>query len=613
MEECIDQLAELSRSQVEFPRFVAQVLSSAVQLGGVCQAILWMQIDTDGWQPIGQRPAEPVLDSAVLEQRQTTLAEVASTAQSRIVTQWGLFPIRSAGQTVAILDVTCTAAISSAASEFLAALCEITADYLALAELRQLRALKTQWQKWDHYTQRLGISPELLSVCAVIANDGRLLAECDRVSVLTGQGRTLTLRAVSGVDRVEPRSSTTRSLERLAGQVSQSGQPAWSSEPAGQLTESIERHLREAQASAIGFLPILSHQKHPIAVIVVEQFQPLQNPEAWRTHGEQLALRSATALRSAWERSEIPWLGLWGGLRHLPEFLVRPWTLFVLLLVAAIIASLCLIRTEFTVTGSAKLWPAHRREVFASTSGIIDQIHVDHGAQVQKDQPLLVLRDPQLESEAPRIIGEIATVNERLKGIQAARLTGSNFPDAVARARQLVSEEEELKQQLLTLDAQRTLIEERKAALTLSSPIAGMVLTWDVTQQLTARPVERGQSLLTIGDTSGPWIVELFVEDKDIGPILRTRHATPEPVVDFQLTAEPGPIYQGRVHDVSLSTQTDGNGRSYVRIEIEFDRSQMAQLRPGATVIPRVRCGQKPLGYVWLHDLIEAVRTRILF
>ncbi len=51
-----------------------------------------------------------------------------------------------------------------------------------------------------------------------------------------------------------------------------------------------------------------------------------------------------------------------------------------------------------------------------------------------------------------------------------------------------MADEELLKQQLLTLEAQKRLIDQRTTALTLSSPIAGTVLTWDVTQQLSAGP-----------------------------------------------------------------------------------------------------------------------------
>lgn len=610
MEESIDRLSELSRSSVEFSVFFRELLTQAVTPGGASQAILWMQVSSGRWSPVGQRPSEIAIDTQTIDQRQPLLNHVAASCRVRVETPRNWFPIQSVQQTVAILEASHPLGRNSASNEFLAAAAEIAGEYLVLAELRQLRKWKSQWQQWDQYALRLAESFDLARVCATIVNDGRMAAGCDRVSVLAGRG--LTLKAVSGVDRIEPRSSSTRSMERLATRVARSGVPVWSvgEEPA---SEEIEKHMRDTSTTALGLVPILDHQKRPIAVIAIEQFQAVSNQEAWRARGEQLAQRSSVALQAAVDRSEAPWLGSWRGMSGLSGSVLRPGMLFSLLLFAGVVAALCFVKAEFTVTGSAKLWPEQRREVFASTTGIVDQIHVEHAAEVQKDQPLLVLRDPEVESETPQILGKIATIQERLKGIQAARLTGDNTPDAVARARQLVADEEELKQQLLTLEAQKKLIEERTAALTLVSPIAGTVLTWDVTQQLSARPVERGQSLLTIGDTTGPWIVEILVEDKEVGPLLQARQAKPDLAVDFTLAAEPGTVYRGQIHNVSLSTETEGSGQGYVRVQVRFDRGQMAQLRPGATVIPRIHCGKRSLGYVWLHDLIDAVRTRVLF
>ncbi len=38
-----------------------------------------------------------------------------------------------------------------------------------------------------------------------------------------------------------------------------------------------------------------------------------------------------------------------------------------------------------------------------------------------------------------------------------------------------------------------------------------------------------------------------------------------------------------------------------------------ADLRPGATVTAKVYCGRRSLGYVWFHDLLAFVQSRILF
>ena len=667
MERSIDHLADLARSDIEPGRFFAEVLGRAIQPGGASRAILWRQSLEGAWQPAGELPTNDKLDAAAIEQRQELLVEVSTDEQPRIVsTLLGsspvgpvppanifvppeeagrtgptppqnhagshvLSPIRHAGATVGILETAhsldATGQLPPDTFQFFAALCEITADFLSQHELQQLRRARGVWQQWDQFSHRLWQSLELPSVCAAIANDGRLLAGCDRVSVLIRRGRAFQLKSVSGVERVEPRSSATRSLESLARLVARQGRPVWRGSADSTASDGgdthfedlLLRHVRDSGAIGVGIVPVLAKRDErdrspSSAVIVFEHFQPLDDLVEWQSRGESLANRSGLTLRSAIERSDIPWLGLWQRVQRLPQLLLRPSTLFVLALLAGIVAALVLIPAEFTVTGPAELWPDHRREVFASTSGIVDQILVAHGEDVTLDQPLLVLRDPELETETPRIIGEIATVNERLKGVQAARLTGGNTPDAASRARQLTAEEEELKERLRTLERQRLLVEERRAGLTLRSPIAGRVLTWDVSQHLSARPVERGQALLTIGETSGPWIVEVRVPDKDAGHMLRARKALrPELDVEFLLASEPGRTYRGRVREVSLSSEADDASRSHVRVVVAFDRDQIEQLRPGATALPRIRCGRQPLGYVWLHDLIDAIRTRLLF
>ena len=654
MERSIDHLADLARSEIEPGRFFAEVLGRAIQPGGASRAILWRQSLEGAWQPAGEVPPNDKLDAASIEQRQELLVEVSTDEQPRIVSTLSgsshaagsshagsngsvvegshvLSPIRHAGQAVGILETAhgldAAGQLPPDTFQFFAALCEITADFLSQHELQQLRRARSIWQQWDQFSHRLWQSLDLSSVCAAIANDGRLLANCDRVSVLVRRGRTFQLKSVSGVERVEPRSSATRSLESLARLVARQGRSVWRGEADSTISEGsdthfediLERHVRDSGATGVGIVPVIAKRDEqdrspPSAVIVFDHFQPLGDLADWQSRGETLANRAGLTLRAAIERSDIPWLRLWQRVQRLPHLLLRPATLLTLALLTAIVAALVLIPAEFTVTGPAELWPDRRREVFASTSGIIDKILVAHGDDVTLDQPLLVLRDPELETETPRIIGEIATVNERLKGVQAARFAGGNTPDAASRARQLTADEEELKERLRTLERQRVLIEERRAGLTLRSPIAGKVLTWDVTQHLSARPVERGQALLTIGETAGPWIVEVRVADKDAGHMLRARKTLrPELDVEFLLASEPGRTYRGQVREVSLSSEADDASRSHVRVVVGFDRDQLEQPRPGATALPRIRCGQQPLGYVWLHDLIDAIRTRLLF
>ena len=50
-----------------------------------------------------------------------------------------------------------------------------------------------------------------------------------------------------------------------------------------------------------------------------------------------------------------------------------------------------------------------------------------------------------------------------------------------------------------------------------------------------------------------------------------------------------------------------------VKVDVAIDRGALTEPRPGATVIARIHCGRRSLGYVWLHEVWEFIQTRILF
>lgn len=158
-------------------------------------------------------------------------------------------PVRQSAQTIGILETAHETfgndELPGEVVQFLAMLCEIAADYFAQFELHQLRQLRLEWKKWDQFSQQLWASLDLDSVCAVIANEGRLLVDCDRVSVLVRQGRSYRLNCVSGVDRTEPRSSATQSLESLATVTARSNQPIWLEQSMDSVANRIDPHREE--------------------------------------------------------------------------------------------------------------------------------------------------------------------------------------------------------------------------------------------------------------------------------------------------------------------------------------------------------------------------------
>lgn len=634
MERSIDELAELSRGDLEPGKFFGEVLRRAMHPGGASRAILWRSSLEGAWERAGELPASEGLDPERIADRQELLDDVASDTQPRVLHESPnladgnpgglrvLSPLRHAGATVGILEtghLLSGNGPSPAIYQYFAALSEITADYLSQQELQQLRQAKSMWLQWDQYQQRLAQSLDLESVCATVANDGRIVIDCDRISVLVNRGGHFRVAAISGVERPDPRAGGIRTLESLAQQTAGLGRTFWdattdTSKDSG-LNELILRHRQESAVTNLGVVPLpSSRQKLPEAMVVFENFSPHGSWPAMQGRAESLVHRSAFHVRTALERSEIPWLTAWQRLRDSRWILKNTGVKLAAVVMVAVVVALTVIPAELTISGQAELWPNTRRDVFASTSGIVDQILVKHGDEVREQQPLIVLRDPELEQDVPKVAGEIATMTERLRAIQIARLTGGVTAEAISRSRQLAAEEEELKERLATLERQRALVEDRRQRLTLRSPIAGHVLTWDITQHLSARPVERGQSLLTVGETDGPWILDVRVADKDAGHLLRGRKRSKSALaVNFSLPSEPGQIYHGTVRDVSLASESDDRSAGHVRIVVEFDRAQVAQLRPGATAIPRIHCGRHSLGYAWLHDFVDAIRLRLLF
>jgi len=88
-----------------------------------------------------------------------------------------------------------------------------------------------------------------------------------------------------------------------------------------------------------------------------------------------------------------------------------------------------------------------------------------------------------------------------------------------------------------------------------------------------------------------------------------TLHAT------YILGTNPGARHKGTVREVEKRAVVEGEEGNVVHVRIDIDTKDhdIADLRPGASVTAKINCGRASLGYVWFHDLIGFVQSRILF
>jgi multidrug efflux pump subunit AcrA (membrane-fusion protein) len=352
---------------------------------------------------------------------------------------------------------------------------------------------------------------------------------------------------------------------------------------------------------------------------VLEWFAMPESNEFARKRIELAARHSAMALAIAQATEQLPLIRLsrtLGRIKWLAEARQLPATLWGIAVVAAIVLALVFLPADFEVAADGVLQPVHRREIFSPVDGVVDAVLVEHQDEVVAGQPLLRLRSPALDFERARLEGELQTAQKRLAAIQAARFDQDSVQNGSShRHLQLTAEEEELKLKLNSLRQQEQLLAAQREELVIRAPIAGQVLTWDVAGLLTARPVERGQLLLSLGDVAGRWQLELKVPDQQVGYVLAAhRQHDPEMSlpVSFLRVTEPGAVYEGQVERIALRSQVDENGETVVRVTVRFDEL-LDNPQPGGGVIGRIHCGRRSLGFVLLHDAWNNIQRRVLF
>jgi multidrug efflux pump subunit AcrA (membrane-fusion protein) len=510
----------------------------------------------------------------------------------------------------------------------LAALCEVVADFHRARRLRTFQHRIESFGRFERFSQRVHRGLDLRTTAYEIANEGRRLIGCDRVSVTVVRGSTCRLLATSGVDSINRRANTVARLERLSRAVAAVDQPLWYTGAGDDLPPEIEEPLAayvdQSHARALAILPLeipaaqeSSEKPRVVGTLVVEQFRGGID-EPMRATVEAALAHSALALANAMEIHNAPLLrlaralgkaGWFVGVRHVGK------TVAALVALALAAIALAVVPADFEIEARGELQPLVRRDVFAPVDGAIGDLQVDHAQPVDADQLLLRMRKPELDFEFQRVWGELQTARKRLATTEAERLQNPReTADQRRRHSELTAQEEELRELVSSLQQQYEILEQQKSELAVRSPIGGEVLTWNLKQLLAARPVNRGQVLMTVADLEGPWVLELRVPDDRVAHVMAARQVLGEDLdVSFILAADPGARRRGRLQRVGARTEVSESDEAFVLSIVTVNRDEIPELVPGSEVTAKIHCGRRSLGYVWFHELWEAIQTWVLF
>lgn len=514
---------------------------------------------------------------------------------------------------------------------FLARMGSLASEYLTTRRLRLL----TEQQDWaaqvERFLRDIHTSLNVQQTSATIANETRRLLDYDRVGLAVRRGRSSRLVAVSGLDSLDRRALQVRLLNRLVTCVVATGEPIWFGSGTEDLSPQIEnawnRYVDAAHLRHCGVLPLYrpdrgeedeqqrSPRAVPIGALIVEQSGLSQAGHLQQRRAGQLAGHSAAALANAMDHESLFLLPLWQALGKLRDLLGGrnyPKVLAGTILLVLFALLLTIHTTDFLLPVKGKLQPVLRRNVFARQNGVVVDVPVEYGQTVELGQVLLRMRNTDLEVEITSLAGEIATTNQQILSTQRSLLDNPRL--TTEQQNRLSAELLQLKQTVDNLQRQLALVQAKEQQLTIRAQHAGQVVTWEVQDRLLHRPVQKGQTLMTVIDPAGDWELELDVPERHIGYIIEaSSRGKAELPVTFLLASNLDQMFSGRVIEIDRTAVEQEQQGNTVRVRVAIDKDELPELRADTTVTAKVGCGRARLGYVWLHDLIDTVRGRVLF
>lgn len=547
---------------------------------------------------------------------------------------------------------------------FLEQVCALATDYYKNRQLRNFGERQNLWTQLEDFTRTIHRTLDVPETTYTIANEGRRLIECDRVSVALRNGTRCRIVAVSGQDVVDKRATSVRLLGKLANAVVKAGEPIWysgdTSNFAPQVEKAVENYVDEAHTKMIAVYPLIRKKKQageeeddptkrdkserPFGALLVEQIEDSRIPERMRKRVEIVADHACSALGNALEHRSIFLLPVWkliGKSKLLFTARMLPKTLLVMATVIALVCSLIFVPWPFQPHCTGTLEPTNRQKIFAPLDAEIKQLFVDHNSPVRgpftgedgvayRGSRLVELRSSELESTGMRLLGEQQEIIEQISSLERQKHDQDNKLNEYEKA-QIVSQLEVAKIRLETNQRQQRVYRQQIQDLFVTSPIDGTVVSWDIKQRLNSkRPVSRMQFLMEVADLEGSWQLELSMPEKRMGSIaeykkmLKEKDPNAKLRVEFILATDPNVKYHGSVVEIhdraevrsdtgSAGAAATGMNTVLIKVALDDQDSLPPSLRPGAECSAKIDCGKKPLGYVLFYEVIAFIQKNILF
>ncbi|HZN33664.1 MAG TPA: HlyD family efflux transporter periplasmic adaptor subunit [Pirellulaceae bacterium] len=532
--------------------------------------------------------------------------------------------------------------------QFMKQMCELTAEWFKNRKLRDLGDRHSLWSQADQFARQVHESLDVRETAYTIVNEGRRLMGCDRVTVGILKGGRCVVEAVSGQDTLDNRSNVVTLLGKLATRVVASGEPLWyagaTDDMPPQIEEAIEEYVDQSYTKSLAVIPLRqpkpteaaqqqqqqqpggegtpvenAHTGQIVGALIIEQIESEIPRDVLAPRLDLVYEHSARALTNALDHNSLFLMPVWRTIgksrwlvrgRQLPKTVLIAGGLLVLLVAGLAIPG------DFDMRAKGTLQPVVRQDLFAPSAGDVIGVLKGSGDTVQAGETVIQLHNAELKLKLNEVEGRLSGSLAQYQSIDKQLLNSQAM--TAAEKLKIQADQANLTIQLQSLRDQLALLKKREEQLTIKSPIAGRVTTWDAKRLLQNRPVETGQVLMTIAAEDTAYELEINMPERHMDHVRRAREVlkrsdpNADLGVDFILMTDPGQNHTGKVVHINPTAEPHEDQGNIVRIRVQPDQ-ELTSPRPGATVTADVHCGRAPLLWTKLHQAWEWVEANLLF
>ncbi|MBD53518.1 MAG: hemolysin D [Rhodopirellula sp.] len=661
----VNEIAQLSKSGATAEEFYPELLSRIITALAAAGGAIWL-LDEDRQLSLQyQINAEPSIledDSEDATRHTRLIQRVANTGQSLLVPPYSgttdgegegnptgfllcLGALQHDGHNDGLIEIFQRPGTAPDTQRgylrFLQQMCELAAEWLRSQKLRTLGDRQTLWQQADSFARATHESLDLKETAYIVANEGRRLIGCDRVSVAIKKGRHCKVQAISGQDTIENRSNIVTALNNLATRVVAAGEPLWhdgaTEDLPPQIEEALEDYVDQSYGRNIAVLPLReperrlgvdndsgaageidrdnAHRGEVIGALIVEQIESDIPEDVFRARCDLVYEHGTRAIANSRAHSNLFLMPLWRALGRATWVLrarTLPKTIGVVGLLLAVVLGLTFIKKDFNLEAEGTLVPSEKREIFAPIDGEVIAVNFDHDDAVKQNDVLIELRNRDIEIQIADIEGQIQTNLAEQAKVQGQLSRRQLLKPSELRS--LQAEKNELQAKDMVLQRKLQLQKDRKAELMIRSPIQGTVVSWDVEKNLRLRPIMTGQVLMEVADLEQNLVLEVELPEKREGHLdeyiaQQGLSDTDQLSVTYILATDPDEPMDASLLIDSISKRADANEEHGAVIKMRANPDQATlrglQPRPGAKVIAKIYCGRRSSGFVFFHEIYE--------